>query len=487
MADPFSDPRNQALIAFGSGLMARNGPSLTPVSFGQSMGGAMQDGLTHYKSAHQQQLAEQLREAQIAEMKRKAAQEEEQRRIRGVLMQGMGMDVGQGQPAPMGALSGYPRGVLAGDSSVPTGPNRGGLYGDPDKIEALGTYLALSGDAGAATLLGVADKIRTRNEDKQTAEGFKSKPGVLGAGVTTNSPQGRALLSNLSGNQEFDNAVLSAQNEALNSNQKLRPQAIQAPRPGLFSPLAASPYVGQHAQQLQSQLDNTTGLKPQQWLSQNDRLQQQDQTATNAATARGETAELRRELAGQADGTRRMLAGMAYQQRQDKKGDLDDQRQFSKERSLANDYNGLSKDFRVVRPAFESAAQYVAGNKYDSSGDRALVFQYARTLDPKDRVGVQDIRDITKLGNVPERIQQAIVGLASGNELPPRVRLEMFNAMRSRFENMNNMQAEIEDEYEKRAKSYMLKPDNVVTRYSVKKKPGAGNGASGGWSATEKP
>jgi hypothetical protein len=244
-----------------------------------------------------------------------------------------------------------------------------------------------------------------------------------------------------------------------------------------------SPYVGPFAHDLQGQLDTTRGgLTPQQWLQQYDRLQGQHVTSTNQATARNETAELRRDLAGQADNTRRMLAAQSAGSRTDRQQDLEAQREFTRERSLANDYNALAKDFRTVLPVFQSSARYVAGGKYNSSGDRDLAFAFARTLDPKDRVGVHDIKDINKLGNLPERIQQAIIGLAEGKELPDRVRLEMFGAMRNRFDSMNELQQQIEDEYEGRAKQYMLKPDRIVQRFSIRgSKPGNGNG---GWSAT---
>jgi hypothetical protein len=230
-----------------------------------------------------------------------------------------------------------------------------------------------------------------------------------------------------------------------------------------------SPYVGQFAQDMQSQIDASKGLKPTQILGQYDRLQQQHITSTNQATARGETADLRRELADQADNTRRMLAAQSRGARTDRQADLEAQREFTRERSLANDYNALSKDFRTVAPVFESTARYVASGKYNSSGDRDLAFAFARTLDPKDRVGVHDIKDINKLGNLPERIQQAIIGLAEGKELPDRVRLEMFQAMRNRFQSLNDLQQQIEDEYEGRAKQYMLKPDRVVQRFATRK------------------
>lgn len=457
------DPRSQAFIAMGSNLMANSGPSLMPQSLGSLVGQAATAGLNQYQSAQQAQLVEMMKRAQVAEIQRKTQEAEENRRIRGVLFPELGL----GNPAmtgiPRGVLYQGPQGVL-GPAALPQSSYQGL---DPERLERMGTYLSLTGNPGAATLINTAERLRTRQEEQQTADSFKSRPGVLGAGVTTNSPQGRALLSNLSGDQEFDSAVLQAQNEALNSNPNLAPQPVQAPKPGLFTPLTSSPYVGSYAEALQGQIDSSRGVKPQQMLQQHNNLLQMHQTATNQAAARNENAQLRRDLAEMNDGTRRMIAGMNHDARRDRQGDIDAQRVFTREQSLARDYNAnpMVKDFQIVLPHFTSAAQYVAGQQYDSSGDRALAFQYARTLDPRDRVGVNDIKDINKLGNIPERVQQALVGLAEGKKLPDRVRLDMFNAMRSRFQNMNDLQMQIEDEYEEKAKRNMLKPENVVIRY----------------------
>jgi hypothetical protein len=454
----FSDPRTVGLLSLAAGLLQAGGPSRTPVSTGQAIGQGYLAGLGGYGQAQNALAQNAMRQAQMTTLEQQARKSK------------LDADLQQ-QLMGSGALSGM---------------------NDPDKLEQLGTRLAASGHAGGAALIAQAQRMRQQMEDRQTAESFKSRPGVLGAGVTTTSPQGQALLGNLTGDQSFDSAVLAAQNEALNSNTKLPAQPVQSPRPGLFAPLMASPYVGQFAQDMQSQIDASKGLKPTQILGQYDRLQQQHLTSANQATARGESAELRRELANQADNTRRMLAAQSVGARTDRQQDLQAQREFTRERSLANDYNDLSKDFRTVLPGFQASAQYLASGKYDSSGDRALIFSFARTLDPRDRVGVRDVTDINKLGNIPERMYQAIVGVAEGKMLPDRVRMDMFNVMRDRFQNMNELQQQFEDEYEKRAKTYMIRPDNVVTRHSIKRDkvptgPATTRGASGTWSARPVP
>jgi hypothetical protein len=431
-----ADPSNRAAMAFATGLLANSGPSPHPRSFGQNVGQALMGAINTYSQAQDEGRKRLFQDAQL-----------------GLLQQQMRkaqLDADLTQQAMGGGIEGF---------------------NDPDKLEMLGARLAMGGHPGGATMISQAQRIRDARQNRAAVEGMRSAPGVLGAGVTTTSPQGQALLANLTGDQAFDAEVLRAQNEALNSNTRLAPRPIQAPRPGLFAPLLASPYVGQFAQQYQQQLDapSATGMKAQDWTDIANRLQQQHITSTNQATARGENAELRRDLADQADATRRMIAGMAGSRAADRREDLSLQRTFSNENTLRDDFTRETQDFRAVLPAFQSSAQYIAGQRYDSSGDRALAFSFARTLDPKDRVGVRDIADINRLGNLPERFKQAITALAEGKELPDRVRLEMFQVMRRQFENMNELQQRIEDEYEQRAKRKMLNPENVITRLSVRK------------------
>lgn len=438
-SSPAMSPANRALMTMGLGILSANQPSRLPINPMSVIGQGGLAGLQAYQQAREDATNEAMNKLRMGVLYGQARKAQSDLELQDMLMKGGGF----------GAMS------------------------DPDKMEALGTRLAVAGHPGGATLITQAEKLRQLRADRETSQAFKSAPGVLGAGVTTSSPQGRQLLSEASGDPAFDAALLQSTNAALNSNPNLAPQPIQAPRPGLFGVLSTSPYVGPSARSMQVQLDASKDVPSKTWIDEANRLQQQHMTASNAATAREENAALRRELA-QIGATNRN----ASQQ------NLQDQRMFTRERELSQDYNNLSKPFRNVVPAFQSSAQYVAGGKYDSSGDRALAFGYAKMLDPSDRVGVNDIRDINKLGNVPERIQQAIVSLAEGKELPDRIRLEMFQVMRSRYNALNEQQQQIENEYETRAKGYMLNPSNVVIRHSNR---GASSRASGGWSIQKVP
>lgn len=453
------DPATMGLLSAAFAGLQASGPSRMPVSFGQVLGNAGQAGVGAYMQTQQQNAQQALSRAHVGLLEQQIRRAKAESDFTDQLINGGLLGGGNGNPlASMNA----------------------------DQLEALGARAALFGHPGAATLVNQAEKLRAAQQAREQVQSFREAPGVLGAGVTTNSPQGGALMSNLTGDPDFDRAVLSAQNEALNSNARpgvMPARPVTAPRTGLFEPLINSPYVGNAARTLQNQLNSVgpnSGISPQVWLQHFERLQGLHSAAANQAAARQDTADLRRDLAGQSDQTRRDIANMSLALRNSNAENSTENRRFTQERQLAENYNTLSKDFRKVLPQFQSAAQYVAGGKYDSSGDRALVFQYAKTLDPQDRVGVNDIKDIGKLGNVPERVVQAVESLAEGKTLPDRVRAEMFNVMRNRFAAMNEQQNQIEDEYTERARRYMLRPDNVVIRYGVRDSGGGGGG--NGWS-----
>ncbi len=432
-----SDPTTAALMSMAGSLLSAGTPSPVPMPIGAAFGNALTNGVNAFGAAQRNNFQNQLAQAHIGLLAQQARKAQLDADLTNQMMQG-------------GGLNGF---------------------NDPDKMEALGARLAAAGHPGGAMMIDRAQKLRERQQNTVALNAMRTAPGILGAGVTSGSPQGQALMSNLTGTDpSFDAAVLSAQNEALNSNARpnMPAQDLKAQNPGIYSTLFSSPYVGTAARAAQQVLDTTTGLTPKDVQGEYTRLAQSH-----------EQGQLRQDLANQNADLRRQLAETAQQGRADNRANLQDQRTFQKEQDLSKQYNALAKNFRVVLPQVQAAAQYVAGGKYDSAGDRSLAFQFAKTLDPSDRVGVNDVKDIGKLGNVPERIVQAVQSLSEGKMLPDRVRLEMMQVIRDRFHTMNEQQADIENEYEGRAKNYMLNPRNVVIRYSQRREQSGGGSAGG--------
>lgn len=435
------DPKTLGLLGFASELLKASGPSPLPVGVGDALGRGLSGGINTFMAGQQANSLNTLRDAQARVYNAQVKKGEADLQLQNQLLQGGGFN-----------------------------------SNDPDTLERLGQRLAIGGHPGAATLIETAQRMRTLRQNQQAVEGFRSTPGTLGAGVTVNSPQGRALLSNTTGDPSFDQAVISAQNDALNSNTRLQPQPVRAPQPGLFAPLLNSPYVGASAQSLQDQVNTSQGIPAQNWMTQFDRLAQMDQTARNQAEARRESGDLRREIAGQSDATRRDIANLTSAMRVGAQNDTRNNRTFTQENQLADDYQRQVRDFQRSKPHFEAATNYVIGKKFNSAGDRGLLHQYLKMLDPDDRIARGDLQDIVKLGGFPERFKQYVSSVLAGAELPERVRQEMFSEMRRRFLTTNEQQIEIENEYEERARRYMLNPSNVVKRFSVRKEGSGGGG-----------
>lgn len=124
----------------------------------------------------------------------------------------------------------------------------GGILGDmndPDKMEAVGTRLALGGHPGGAALVNAAEKIRKERAAKAAFATMKSQAGVADQQVA----------------EEAAGLGVPA-------------PATPGARPGIFGSLFASPYVGEEAKTLQAQLDQTPSSDPEMWLKHYERLRQ---------------------------------------------------------------------------------------------------------------------------------------------------------------------------------------------------------------------
>jgi len=151
------------------------------------------------------------------------------------------------------------------------------------------------------------------------------------------------------------------------------------------------------------------------------------------------------------------------------------------ELKLADDYARDTKGFKEIKVQFSTVTDYVSKvtadeKKSTSSGDRSLMFAYAKMNDPNDRVAVRDLQDIEKLSGVPNRVVQAAKNLAIGKELPPQIRIEMYQEIKRKFNEMNAQQHSTEKEYRSRAKRYELDERNIVQPYAVNMRDESGGG-----------
>lgn len=150
-----------------------------------------------------------------------------------------------------------------------TGGDTNKLMTDPDVMEQIGILGAAKGHAGYAGLIGQAEKIRKKRADEAQFQTMQS------TGATPPDLQ----------------EVQQAADQGLSA-----PAA--APRGGVFSGLFSSPYVGDEAKLLQTQMNTARTADPEAWLKHYERLRGAHTAAVNAEENRAQRADLPGILAG---------------------------------------------------------------------------------------------------------------------------------------------------------------------------------------------
>lgn len=174
------NPQSQGILKAAFALMAAGGPTRVPTGIGEALGQAGSAGVDAYEQAKKARVTEALQAIQLKKAANDLALQEQ-------LQNG-------------GALN----------------------TSDPDKLEAIGTRLALAGHPGGAGIINAAEKMRAKRQAEARLGSLKSGPAP--------DPQ------------ELEQAA---------------DQGTPAPQPqkGLFAPYFSSPFVGDQAKALQARLD----------------------------------------------------------------------------------------------------------------------------------------------------------------------------------------------------------------------------------------
>lgn len=107
----------------------------------------------------------------------------------------------------------------------------------------------------------------------------------------------------------------------------------------------------------------------------------------------------------------------------------EDRRQTDYDRKVINDSNKSWRQFSSKQDDFLHHWDTVSKHQKDPSRrsvtDRALIYAFAHTLDPRDRITQADLEGITRLGNYLERVGLSVQNIWAGAELPDDVREQM--------------------------------------------------------------
>lgn len=265
--DSSIDPRTQGLLQAAFAGLQASGPSRMPVSLGQVLGQAGSAGMGAFNA--QQQAQQQMEQREIAIKKAR-------------------MD-------------------LALQESLTGAAGEGGILGkgmnDPDVMEAVGTRLAVAGHPGGAALINAAGRVREKRAAEQQVGIMKSAPGQTVVADTSQEGTGAFDMAGTTGPA----------------------MATTGGKPGLFSALIDSKYVGPQARAYQAQIDSApaAGMDPNKWAGHFDRLSAlhqagvaQERAIADRQEARQESRDAADERARQAAADRRSLAGFVAGLRQ---------------------------------------------------------------------------------------------------------------------------------------------------------------------------
>ena len=159
--------------------------------------------------------------------------------------------------------------------------------------------------------------------------------------------------------------------------------------------------------------------------------------------------------------------------------------EINTELKLYDDYKEASRPFLQVKPAYETATEYLykissGKTKPTPASDGSLSRIYLKMYDPT--INVRDREAINKFAAIPTRFTQYIVNnLFEGTLFPDEVRKEIYADISMAFDSVNAQQQKIEDDTMETTKRYNLDPRNVVrTPYAIRRQGGSQPGQPGG-------
>jgi len=145
--------------------------------------------------------------------------------------------------------------------------------------------------------------------------------------------------------------------------------------------------------------------------------------------------------------------------------------QFNQEQQLRTQFQGLTKDFRIIRDSFGRIRSIADDNS--GASDLSFIFNFMKINDPGSVVRESEFKNaasaraelerVEGLGiSIPSKILQIRQKIKTGGFLTPKQRKDFLFTSRSLFESGNKQFKQTENEYKKIANSYNLQGDRVV-------------------------
>lgn len=157
---------------------------------------------------------------------------------------------------------------------------------------------------------------------------------------------------------------------------------------------------------------------------------------------------------------------------------------FTQESKLRDEFRNLSKDFLQVRDSF-GRIQESAKNP-SGAGDLALIFNYMKLLDPGSTVREGEFATAQNSAGVPSRVQAMYNKVLNGERLADDTRKDFVTRSKSLYERQRTTHKKLEKQYKALAGRYGVDGNRVVTDYELDELPETQTPQSSTLSETER-
>lgn len=142
-----------------------------------------------------------------------------------------------------------------------------------------------------------------------------------------------------------------------------------------------------------------------------------------------------------------------------------DTKVFEQENKLRDDFRKDIGDFVKQRDAYSRVS--ASAKDPTAAGDLSLIYAYMKMLDPASVVRESEFAQAASAGSYGERIKAAVKKVSTGERLSADVRKDFVDRSNRLYEKAQENYKNIKGDYTKRAKSYGLDPNRILTEFEA--------------------
>lgn len=139
------------------------------------------------------------------------------------------------------------------------------------------------------------------------------------------------------------------------------------------------------------------------------------------------------------------------------------QKSSATETTLRKEFQGVTKDFREVRNAYDRVLR--SAEDPSAAGDLALIFNYMKILDPGSVVREGEFATAANSGSIPSRITAKYNKILEGERLDSKMRDDFVTKAKSLYDGRKETYKKESESFIDLSRRYGLNPENVVLDY----------------------